>query len=138
MDEENGDLKEYIDKIPEIFVTIENKEITNLSTKYADDNYDISASLNFSYPKTLEIEEPANAKPISELIDEVYTTIQDLIGGGGIYPSSVDNCSSEDDSCTPLDPKVKACLKELGYEIETYEDFYANSEAYSAWAGSDC
>lgn len=139
------DLKEYIDKIPEIFVTIENKEITNLSTKYVDDDYDISVILNFSYPKTLEIEEPANAKPVSEFVDEIYTTIQDLIGGnGGIYPEPTDcltddgSCTNPDDDALRLDPKVKACLKELGYEIETYDDFYANSEAYSAWAGSDC
>ena len=138
------DLEEYIDKIPEIFVTIKNKEITGISTVYSNESIEVSVNLNLSYPKALEIEEPKDAKPVSELVDEISSIIQGTFSyGGGTYTYPND-CLTEDGSCsasggdsTPLDPKVKTCLKKLGYEIDTYEDFYANSDAYSAWATSD-
>ncbi len=120
------DIEEYIDKLPEIFVVINNKEITQISTTYSQNNVTASIELNISYPKSIEIKEPETSTPLSKL----YTDMMELLVDSYSYDDYDFDFDDDDDD---LEEDYAKCLKENGYDIKTYTELYDNDEAYDVW-----
>lgn len=117
----SNDLKSCSDSSTDVFDSVKNRisqieqtptisakfeglfshHITDLKISDETDSYSLSSNLKFTYPNNLNVSAPSDARPIMEVVEEIFTNLQ---GESPAVVETVETTGTTTDSTTVITP----------------------------------